>query len=360
MIHCERCWTVLQKTQCKTLINVLWFGECLRLRQWKHLYSSERITQTICIPSKHSGKAHFKADNQDIWTIDIGTIRWDIWSVSNQLGKFPMETMKKSSVSRMQRFMSSQTLCYALERWVRTQHQILLGKKSWCGSKIHHNTEHWTQSTENRWNSSGIFSKDSQHWSLSAKSKSSWAKLTNPNNSKDEFSSCRCSMTSYGEIKTMRRNVLLIPHLCLYLQNHFQQDVGHSSDLDHKQSGILLTTRDHKENGTESLNWWWTNSEKADTQFSEPRVRCPEERSKAKEVENYRYTSVPMVMRLKLFFAQSFLSISSVSTEHLLNKHRETCCDRAIRPFFRASRLIAQEDLLQKHKERVQNLWQPN
>ena len=28
---------------------------------------------------------------------------------------------------------------------------------SWNGSKIHHNTEHWTQATENRWNSSGIF-----------------------------------------------------------------------------------------------------------------------------------------------------------------------------------------------------------
>ena len=41
---------------------------------------------------------------------------------------------------------------------------------------------------------------------------------------------------------------------CLYLQKDVQQDVGHSSDLDRKQNGILLTTKDHKENGTESLN----------------------------------------------------------------------------------------------------------
>ena len=34
----------------------------------------------------------------------------------------------------------------------------------------------------------------------------------------------------------------------------FQQDIGHSSDLDQKQSGTLLTTKDHKENGTKSLN----------------------------------------------------------------------------------------------------------
>ena len=52
----------------------------------------------------------------------------------------------------------------------------------------------------------------------------------------------------------MKRNVLLIPHLCLHLQKDFQQDVGHSSDLGQKQSGILLTLTDHKENGTESLN----------------------------------------------------------------------------------------------------------
>ena len=51
------------------------------------------------------------------------------------------------------------------------------------------------------------------------------------NNSKDELSSCRCSMTSHGELKTMKRNVLQIPHLCLYSQKDFQQDIGHSSDL---------------------------------------------------------------------------------------------------------------------------------
>ena len=62
------------------------------------------------------------------------------------------------------------------------------------------------------------------------------------------------SMTSYGELKTMKRNVLLIPHLCLYSQKDFQQDVGHSSGLGQKQSGIPLTKKDQEENGIESLN----------------------------------------------------------------------------------------------------------
>ena len=45
----------------------------------------------------------------------------EIFGVSHQLGKFSMETviwsmMKKSSDSRMQKFMFSQIMCYVLER----------------------------------------------------------------------------------------------------------------------------------------------------------------------------------------------------------------------------------------------------
>ena len=74
---------------------------------------------------------------------------------------------------------------------------------------------------------------------------SKWANL---NNSKDESSPCRCSMTSYGELKTMKRNVLLVPHLCLYSQKDFQQDVGHSSNLGQKQCGTPQTKKDLEEN----------------------------------------------------------------------------------------------------------------
>ena len=183
--------------------------------------------------------------------------------------------MKKSSVHRMQRFMYFQILHCVLERWIRTQHPMLFGKKSWGGSKVHHNTELWTQLMESRWNSSWIFFQDSPHCSSSTKSTSSWPKWAIHHNSKDKLSSCRCSMTSYGDLKTMNGNATLTPRLCLYLQKDFQQDVGHSSDLDQKRSGILLTLTDDKENGTESLNRWWSNSEKVDTQFSEPRVHCP-------------------------------------------------------------------------------------
>ena len=85
--------------------------------------------------------------------------------------------------------------------------------------------------------------------------------------------------------------------------------------LGSEKKWFLLTSIDHEENGTESMNWWWSNSQKADTQFLEPRVHCPDKRSEAKEVDNYRYTSVPMEIWFKLFFAQLFLVISSVFTE---------------------------------------------
>ena len=108
-------------------------------------------------------------------------------------------------------------------------------------------------------------------------------------------------------------------HLCLYSHKDFQEDVRHSSDLGQKQSGIPLTKKDQEENEIESLTWWWSNSEKADTQFSEQRVRSLEERSKAKEVDNYLHTSVPMVDTIETVFSHNHFckpaQYRSVSTE---------------------------------------------
>ena len=55
--------------------------------------------------------------------------------------------MKKLSVSRIQRFVYFQILCYVSESWIRTKHPILFEDSSWVGSKIHDSTEFWTQLT---------------------------------------------------------------------------------------------------------------------------------------------------------------------------------------------------------------------
>ena len=155
------------------------------------------------------------------------------------------EDLKKSSVSRTRRCMYFQILCCVLERWIRTQHQILLGKKNWVGSRVHHSTELWTQMTESLWNSSGIFSKI--HFiaaSSSAKSKSSCLKWAIHQNLKDGLSCCRCSKTSHGDLRTMDRNAMLTPTSFLSMQEDFHQEDGHSSDLDQKRSGILLISEE--------------------------------------------------------------------------------------------------------------------
>ena len=191
---------------------------------------------------------------------------------------------------------------------------------------------------EFEWN----ISQDSPHRSSATKSKSSCRKWAyNQKITLDGLSSCRCSTTSHGDLKTMNRNANWTPTSFLLLREDFQQDNGHSSDLDQKRNGILLKIANHTENGTELQNRWCLHLQKADTQFSVLQVHCHEERSKAKEVENYQYTSVPTGIRLKLFFAQIFLLISSVFTgslrfvwgiQSLPCKNGETCHGRTIWP----------------------------
>ena len=65
----------------------------------------------------------------------------------------------------------SQILYCVLERWTRTHNQIMHGKTDWRGSKVHQNTELWTNLMVSQLNSSGISSEDSPHCSTATKSK---------------------------------------------------------------------------------------------------------------------------------------------------------------------------------------------
>ena len=49
--------------------------------------------------------------------------------------------------------------------------------------------------------------------------------------SQEGLSSCRCSMTSHGDLKTTRKNASQMLNSFLYLPKDFQQDGGHSSVL---------------------------------------------------------------------------------------------------------------------------------
>ena len=69
--------------------------------------------------------------------------------------------------------------------------------------------------------------------------------------------------------------------------------------------------------GPGSEKKWYSseNSPQGACLLSVPRLRCPEAFSRAKDMENCRYTSLQMWTQLIQFIASFFLSISSVSTE---------------------------------------------
>ena len=211
----------------------------------------------------------------------------------------------KSLVSCTQRSTYSQILYYALKRWTRTLNQTLYGKTDWSGSQVHQNTEPWIELMVSQLNSSEISSQDSFRCSSAKKFKSCcWDWVKHHRILQDGLSSCRCSTTSHADQKTTRKNANQMLNPFLYLQQDSEQDNGHSSDLDQRKSGILSRKIVHKVNGTTWQRRWWWHSQKADTQSFEPRVHCPEVRSKTEAVENSRSTVVSTRKRLQLFFAQ--------------------------------------------------------
>ena len=76
-------------------------------------------------------------------------------------------------------------------------------------------------------------------------------------NLQDGSSSCQCSTTSHGDLKTTRKNASQMLNSFLYLQKDSEQDNGHSSHLDERNSGILLVKIVHKVNGTIWRKRWW-------------------------------------------------------------------------------------------------------
>ena len=170
-------------------------------------------------------------------------------------------------------------------------------------------------------------------------------------------------------------------HMCLYSQKDLQQDVGLSSDLGRKQKGTPLTKKDQEENGIESLNWWWSNSKKADTQF--PSKESVVSRNAQKQRIWEIIDTLLYWWRLRL--EPVFRTIISVNQLSIYGAVSDLCEEYSIcqtstgrlvvaglsDPFFAPAvllimtptssiEILPQENLLQKHKERVEKLPQPD
>ena len=161
--------------------------------------------------------------------------------------------MKESSIFNARRSTSFHILFCVLAGYTRTLKQIRHGKTDWRGSKVHRNTESWTELMVSQWNSSGIFSQDNSIRCSSVKNSNvyCWDQMRHQRISQEESSSCRCSTTSHGDQETTRKNASQMLNSCLYLRKDSELDNGHSSDLDRRKSGILSVQIVHKENGRE-------------------------------------------------------------------------------------------------------------
>ena len=214
-------------------------------------------------------RSHNETDARHTWQIGTRPIRWHLWTENNKFGKLFREifvfdwwcSSHPSSTSKKTKY--SQILCCVLEKWTRPLNQIWHGKTDWRG---------WIQhvATQSQSNSATKSKSYFQDWA--------W----HQRNLQDGFSSCRCSTTSRGDRRTMRKIASQMLNSFLSLRRDSEQDNGHSSNLDRRKSGIPSVRTIHNENGTKWQRRWCWHSQKADTQSSVPRVHCPEECLKRK------------------------------------------------------------------------------
>ena len=102
---------------------------------------------------------------------------------------------------------------------------------------------------------------------------------------------------------SMNKNVWHTLESYLCMQGSLVQDNGHSLVPVLRKSGTPSKRTVHKESGTISRRRCWWNSPKADVRFSVLRPHCLEVNSKAKDMENCRFTLLPLRKQLRLFFA---------------------------------------------------------
>ena len=121
----------------KTVKNILWYGECSCLQHWNHLFSWERITQTIGIPSRIQKISQWNKCSTYLrnWCLDeMRSMEWKqmIWKTLH--GSICLRlVMNKSSVVSAHRSTYFQILYCVLVRYTRTSNQTLHGNKDWRG-----------------------------------------------------------------------------------------------------------------------------------------------------------------------------------------------------------------------------------
>ena len=247
----------------------------------------ERITQTICIPFKKREKSHFEADVRDIWKVDIGTIRWDFRSVLKSVGK---NFWKQLSLINDEDVISlSHAKAFVFSDCVMSWKGESEPNIKYClGTAVGLVQRFITmQNFGHNWRiTDGIRVEYFQRIHFFA------ARPRSPKVHEENVQSRSIPRTTlfhvdvqWHHMESWRLWKELIANSTLVFSCAERFPAGQTSFFglgSDTKWYFSFTAKDHNENGTKSLNWWWSNSEKANTQFSELRVRCFEEHWKAK------------------------------------------------------------------------------
>ena len=198
---------------------------------------------------------------------DLGSVR--IKLVNFHMGKaVPGERQRSNQAHEGERFMYSQTLYCAPEKWTNSNIPTMDGKADYSGLRTQNNTENWMESVESRWNSSEWYSQGTPHCRFSSRSKTYWRNwIVNLNNSKEEWSSCRCTTTSDGDTRRTIADVWLMHSLWLLMPGSSLWVTGHSSGQVQKRNGTRQTLSSLEENETELQSAWWVTSVKVVTPY---------------------------------------------------------------------------------------------
>ena len=278
--QCTKITIILEQGEWPIAKDAEPFSRRFNAKHWQTFYDLESVNifdiGSICLQGeellrqftfhqKYRRKSVIEANVRDIWTVDIGTISWDFFSVSNQLGKFSMETVISGLWWRSHQSLElkglrifDSVLCFGKVNQNPTS-KVLLGNDSWIGSKIHHNTELWTKLMVSQWNRVEYLLRIRY---IAALQQSPRVTV------KIEHRVRRFHRTNDLHVDVQRHlmensrqwtGMRIEPQPRLYLCETIftRKMVIPRSDLDQKRSGILLMKANHKENGTESQNEWW-------------------------------------------------------------------------------------------------------
>ena len=230
---------------------------------------------------RYREQSHFETDVWHIWKVDSRTVGWDLCCVSNHLGKFSMENIYFRWWWRSHQSIACKGFCifrFCVMPWkVASESNI-----KYCLWRKVELVQRFTtiQNFGHNWRrADGIrveYFPRIHHIAALPQSPRVHDQNGRPITiQRTNFLHVDVQWHQWSEDN--ERECSANATLVTLFARRFPAGRWSFLDLDQKRSGILLMIADHKQNGTETLNWWWSNSEKADTQFSEPRVHCLEE-----------------------------------------------------------------------------------